>query len=74
MNTLVSIKMNIDNFNIDNVDNYNEVRGYSISFNKSISRMVSMSSSKVLVDYTMKLEYLNDTLDEEKVREPIDSS
>ena len=66
--------MNIDNFNIDNVDNYNEVRGYSISFNKSISRMVSMSSSKVLVDYTMKLEYLNDTLDEEKVREPIDSS
>ena len=68
------MEIDIDDFNIGNVDNYDNVREYTISFNKTAFRMVSMSSSKALVDYTIKMECLNNVSDDEKTREPINSS
>jgi len=45
-----------------------------MSSNKLSSRMVLMSSNKTLVDYTTRMERLDNLLDNEEVREPIDSS
>ena len=36
--------------------------------------MVSISSSKISVDYTTKIKYLNNVSDDEEIRELIDSS
>jgi len=66
--------MDVDDFVSRNVDNYDNVRGYTITFNKTSSRTVSMSSSKVSVDYATRMEQLNNAPDNEETREPIDSS
>ena len=68
------VEMNIDDFNISNVDNYDNVRKYTMSSNKTASRMVSISSSKISVNYATRMEHLNNISDNEKTREPIDSS
>ena len=66
--------MDIDDFISSNVDNYDDVRGHTMTSNKTSSRTVSMSLSKALVDYATKMEWLNNISDEDEFREPIDSS
>jgi len=66
--------MDVDDFDSRNVDNYNEVRGCTMTSNKMSSRTVSMSSSEASVDYATKMEQLNDVPDNAETREPIDSS
>ena len=68
------VEINIDDFNIGNVDNYNNVREHIMSSNKTASKIVSMSSSEVSVDYTTRMECLNNVLDDKETRKPIDSS
>ena len=68
------VEMDIDNFNVGNIDNYDNIRGYIMSSNKAASRMVSMSSSKTSEDYTTRVEHLNNIPDNEKTRELINSS
>ena len=67
------VEMDIDNFNVGNIDNYDNIRGYIMSSNKAASRMVSMSSSKTSEDYTTRVEHLNNIPDNEKTRELINS-
>ena len=69
-----SMGMNVDDFDGRNVNNYDNVRGYIMTSNKTSSRTVSMSSSEILVDYTTRMEQLNNVPDNEEIREPIDSS
>ena len=69
MNLLPNMGIVIDNFGGGNVNNFDKVRGCSITSNKSTSRTVSISSSKVLVEYAIRLEHLND-----KNKDLIDSS
>ena len=64
--------MEMDINNIVVTDNYNEVRGHTMTHDKQASRTVSISSSEALVDYHTKMECLNDLLDNEDLREPID--
>ena len=66
--------MDVDDFGSRNVNNYDDVRGRTMTSNKTSSRTVSMSSSEALVDYATKLECLNNVLDDEETREPIDNS
>ena len=47
--------MDIDNFISSNVDNYNDMRDHTMTSNKTSSRTISMSLSKVLVDYATKM-------------------
>ena len=68
------VEMDIDNFNIRNDNNYKEVRRHTISSKMNMSRTVSMSLSEALEDYTTRLEQLNDSLDKEVVKNPINSS
>ena len=74
MNLPGSMEIDIDNFNIGNVDNYNNVREHIMSSNKTASKMISISSSEVSVDYTTRIECLNNVLDDKETRKPIDSS
>ena len=74
MNLLPNMGIVIDNFGGGNVNNFDKVRGCSITSNKSASRTVSISSSKVLVEYAIRLEHLNDNLDNDKNKDLIDSS
>ena len=66
--------MSIDNFISNIADNYDEMRGCTITHNKQAFRTVSMSSSKALVLYATKIECLNDCLKDKDSREPIDRS
>ena len=66
--------MDIDDFVSSNVDNYDEVRGRTMTSNKNPSRTVSMTSSEASVDYATKMERLNDVSEETAHKEPIDSS
>ena len=68
------VEIDIDNFNVSNIDNYNDIRGHTIPSNKTASRTVFMSSSKTSVNYATRMEYLNNVPDDEETREPIDSS
>ena len=74
MNLLAPVEINIDDFNVSNIDNYNNVRKWTISSNKATSRTASMSSSKTSEDYTTRVEYFNSVPDNKEIREPIDSS
>ena len=74
MNLLAPVEMDIDDFNVGNVNNYNDVRGHTMSSNKAASRTVSMSSSKALEDYATRVEHLNNILCNEETRKPINSS
>ena len=56
MNLLASVAMNIDDFNIGSIDNYENVRECTISPNKTTSRMVSVSLSKSLEEYAIRVE------------------
>ena len=66
--------MDIDDFVSSNVDNYDEVRGRTMTSNKNPSKTVSMTSSEASVDYATKMERLNDVSEETAHKEPIDSS
>ena len=66
--------IDIDNFISNIADNYDEVRGHTITYNKQVSRTVSMSSSEALVVYTTKMKRLNNCLKDKDLREPIDKS
>ena len=66
--------MNINNFNIGSIDNFDDVREHMIFPNKAISRIVSMSSSKASKEYAAKVERLNSVPDNNEFRKPIDSS
>ena len=65
--------INIDNFISSNVDNYDDVRGYTMTSNKHSSRTVSMFSSKILVNYTTRMKQLNNVSDKAVFKEPVDS-
>ena len=66
------MRMNIGNFVSNIADNYDEVRGHTMTHNKQASRTVSMSLSEALVDYTTKIEHLDNYLKDKDLREPID--
>ena len=68
------MEIDIDDFNIDNVNNYDDVRGCTMSSKKTSSRTVSMSLSEALVDYITRMECLNNVSDDEETRKPINSS
>ena len=69
-----NIGMNIDDIFGSNANNYDNVRGYTMTSNKPSSRTVSMFSSKVSVNYTTKMEYLNDFSKNKEIRKSINSS
>ena len=48
--------MDVDNFGSNNVDNYNDIRGHTMTSNKTSSRTISMFLSEVLMDYATRLE------------------
>ena len=64
MNLPGPVKIDIDNFNIGNIDNYDDIREHTISSNKTASRMISMSSSKVLVLWQPLITMTNDNTNE----------
>ena len=66
--------MDINDFVSSNIDNYDNIRGCTITSNKNSSRMVSMFSSKALVDYATKMEWLNKVSEKIISKKPIDSS
>ena len=74
MNLPGPVEIDIDDFNIGNVNNYNNMREHIMSSNKTASKMVSIFSSKISVDYTTRMECLNNVLDDKETRKPIDSS
>ena len=74
MNLPGPVEMDIDDFNVSNINNYNDMRGYTIPSNKTASRTVFISSSEASVNYATRMEYLNNIPDDEETREPIDSS
>ena len=65
--------MEIDDFVSSNVDNYDDMRGYTLTSNKNPSMTISMSLSKVLVNYTTKMEQLNNVSDKTIFKELVDS-
>ena len=67
-------KIDIDDFHGGSIDNYNDVRGYTMYSNKTSSRTVSMSSSETSVDYATRMEWLNNLPDNKETRELINSS
>ena len=73
MNLPGPVEMDIDDFNVSNINNYNDMRGYTIPSNKTASRTVFISLSEASVNYATRMEYLNNVPDDEKTREPIDS-
>jgi len=73
MDLLPNMGMDIDDFVSKNVDNYDDMKGYFITFNKPASRTISMFSSKTSVDYATRMEWLNDISEEVETRDPINS-
>jgi len=65
--------MEIDDFINSNVDNYDNVRGYTMTSNKNSSRTVFISLSKALVDYSTGMEQLNNISEETIFKELVDS-
>ena len=51
-----NMRMDIDDFVSSNIDNYDNVRGHTMTSNKYSFRTVSIFSSKALVDYVTKIE------------------
>ena len=74
INLPAPVEMDIDDFNISNINNYNDVRGCTMFSNKATSRMVSMSSSKVSEDYATRVECSNNIPNDKETRKPINSS
>ena len=73
MDFLPNMGMDVNDFGSSNVNNYNNVRGYTMTSNKTASRTVSMSLSEALVDYATKIEHLNNIPDNIETRDPINS-
>ena len=48
--------MDIDNFVGRNVNNYDNIRSYSITSNKNASKTILMFLSETLVDYANRME------------------
>ena len=48
--------MDIDDFNIGNCNNYDDIRGYTMSPSKHSTRTVFMSSNEASVDYAIQIE------------------
>ena len=71
---LNDIVMDIDNIVINNIDNFNEVKGCTMTFNKNSYRTVSILSSKASVNYTTRMERLNNISEETVYKELIDCS
>ena len=69
-----NIDMDINDFGDSNADNYDDMRGCNMTFNKLSSRTILMSSNEALVDYATKTEYLNDIPNDVEAWEFIDSS
>ena len=67
---LAPVAMDINNFNANNYDN---IRGQTLSHSKTNLRTVSMYSSKASEVYHAKMEWLND-LPNKEFRDLIDSS
>jgi len=65
--------MDIDNLVISYGDNYNKVRGCTMTSNKNHSRTVSITSSEAFVDYATRMERFNDVSERTVYKEPIDS-
>lgn len=74
MNLPPNMGMDIDDFVGRNIDNYNNIRGHSMTSNKNTSRTISMFSSKTLVNYATKIKQLNNISNKGKTRDLIDSS
>ena len=74
INLLPNVGIDIDNFRDSNIDNYDEIRDHLMTFNESTSRIVSIFSSEASVEYTIRMECLNDVFDNEEVKNPINSS
>ena len=69
--------MDVDNhinFPGNVANNYNKVRGCSLTPSKQQSRMASMSSSTHLVDYAGRCEHMNNVIEDKQAKDPIDSS
>ena len=67
------MRINIDDFVSRNVDNYSDMRGYTVTSNKTTSRTVFISSSEASVNYTTRIEQLNEISDKGNIRDSIDS-
>ena len=65
--------MDIDNFVGRNVNNYDDIKSYSITSNKNASKTILMFLSETLVDYANRMEQLNDISDKGETRNLIDS-
>jgi len=66
--------MDIDDFISSNVDNYDNIRGYTMTSNKNSSKTVFMSLNKALVDYSTGMEQLNNISEKTIFKELVDSS
>ena len=71
---LPNMGMDINDFVISNVDNYNEVRGHGMTSSKNLSRTVSMFLSEASEDYITRVEKLNNVSIEIIYKELIGSS
>ena len=65
--------MDIDDLIISYGDNYDKIRGCTIASNKNPSRTVSMTLSEASVDYTTRIERLNNVSEEIAHKKLIDS-
>ena len=68
-----NMRMDIDDFVSRNVDNYDDMRDCTITSDKTTFKTVSMFLSKILVNYTTRMEWLNNISDEDNIRDPSDS-
>ena len=65
--------MDIDNIFGNNTNNYNDVRGCTMTSNKPSSRTVSIFSSEALMNYVTRIECLNNFSENKETRRPINS-
>ena len=74
---LSNMDMDMDNhINFPNnvADNYNKVRGCSLTSSRQQSKIASMFSSMHLVDYTGRCTHINDFIEDEQTKNLINSS
>ena len=68
-----NMRIDIDDFVSSNVNNYDDMRGCTMTSNKNSSRTISMFSSEISVDYTTKIKRLNNISDETIFNKSVDS-
>ena len=74
MTLLVLIDIDNDNFNVRINNNYKKAKWHTMFSKMNTSRTVSMFSNKTSVDNATKIEWLNDSLNKEVVRNSTNSS